>query len=197
MLIVGAGNLGVHMLDQLIQNEYGKEIAFYDDNFSLPKNLYNKFRIIKNPIELSEFLQLDSNFITAVGHSRLREKLTSKIASNGGVLTSIISKNSLIISTFSTIGCGCFLQAGCALSHDIEIGESCIMHSNTVISHGVRIGKYVTIGPNVTILKNVIIEDYATLGPNVIIMPNVRIGTNALISLGITVKTDVAKNQTL
>ncbi|HOE03848.1 MAG TPA: acetyltransferase [Bacteroidales bacterium] len=197
MLIVGAGNLGVHMLDQLIQNAYGKEIAFYDDNLSLPDTLYNQYRIIKNPIVLREFLQQEHDYITAVGHSRLREKLTHKISTFGGVLTSIISKNSLIISTFSTIGCGCFLQAGCAVSHDVEIGESCIMHSNTLISHGVRIGKYVTIGPNVTILKNVIIEDYTTLGPNVTIMPNVRIGANALISLGLTVNDDVVKNQTM
>jgi len=187
--IAGAGNLGKHILDELLLDDEIDELVFFDD-YASSRFVYEKYPIIKLQSELKKLLINNPEFICAVGNPRKRKKLTDKIIRAGGQLISIIS-NRAFISPQTTISAGCFVQSFAGISHESFLGESCIVHSGTTISHQIKIGNYVSIGPNVSIIGGVEINDYSFIGANAVILPNVRIGKNVIIGAGKVVRSDV------
>lgn len=187
--IAGAGNLGKHILDELIIDNKTNELLFFDD-YTSSKYVYDKYLIIKLQSDLKKLLINNPEFICAVGNPRKRKKLTEKIKRNGGQLISIISSRAFI-SPQATISAGCFVQSFAGISHESFLGESCIIHSGTTISHQIKIGNYVSIGPNVSIIGGVEIDDYSFIGANAVILPDVKIGKNVIIGAGEIVKSDV------
>lgn len=188
MIIVGAGNLGKHILDQLLQDKYTDEILFFDEQIS-DDFIYGTFRIIHDWKTFDELIKMDQKFIIAIGNSRKREKMFLKIKT--GNYRSVISTHVNFISTFCTIDTGAIIQPGCCISHNVIVGNSVILHANTLVGHDVTIGNFATIGSNVNILKGVNIGEYSTISPNVLIYPNIKIGRNVFIAPGAIVKTDI------
>jgi len=143
------------------------------------------------------FQKKQTEFLVALGQSRMRERLTKRILRIGGHLSTAISGKASFISKFSVYEAGTIIQPACAISHNVNIGQSCIVHACTMIGHDVIIDDYVTIGSMVNILKGVKIGKYSTIGPNVLIYQNINIGKNAYIAPGVTVRRNVADNETL
>jgi sugar O-acyltransferase (sialic acid O-acetyltransferase NeuD family) len=198
MLIAGAGNLGLHTLDQLIDDDYKGEIIFFDEKNGLPQIIAGKYNFIDSFEKLAAYFTKGyRQFVVTVGQPRVRERLLNKIESEGGQLATLISKRIVFFSSFSTIGPGCIIQPGCAVSHNVKIGKACILHASTLIGHDVIIEDFVTIGSNVNILKGVTIGKHTTISPNVLIYQNVRIGSNSYIAPGVIITSDVPDNQTI
>lgn len=198
MLIAGAGNLGLHTLDQLLADQYENEIVFFDEKGSLPDIINGKYSVISTIHELKEYFQKYSpDFVVTLGQSRLRERLTNQLADAGGKLSTIVSKRAVFISAFSEIGSGSIIQPGCAISHNVFIGNSCLMHASTLVGHDVEIEDYVTIGSMVNILKGVKIGRFSTISPNALIFQNIKIGSNAYIAPGVTITKDVMDYETV
>lgn len=192
MIIIGAGNLGKHILDQLLFENYSDEIIFFDDNYPENHLVCNRFRVINNLQSLKNYFSQTSNkCIVGIGHPRVREKITKKITEAGGVLTTIISKESHF-SNFSETGAGTIIQPGCAISHNTKIGESAIIHAKTLIGHDVKIGNYFSCGSNTNILSPAEIGNYCTIGANVLILPKIKIGNQAIIGAGAVVDRDIS-----
>ena len=92
MLIAGTGGLGKEILGILIQDNFGNEIVFFDENKQAPDLLYNKFRVIKDLSDLQAYFEKsDNRFITGIGNPRLREKITTLMEKYGGKTFSVIS----------------------------------------------------------------------------------------------------------
>jgi NDP-sugar pyrophosphorylase family protein len=198
MLIAGAGNLGLHTLDQLLVDQYDKEIVFFDEKGILPKLIEGKYAILSSIDKLNEYFQKgNKEFIVTLGQPRLRERLTKRILDAGGELATIILRQGTFISNFSTFGPGTIIQFGCGISHNVKIGASNIIHASTLIGHDVIINDFVTIGSNVNILKGVEIGKYSIISPNCLIMNNVKLGRNVFIEPGVVVKNDVADDMTI
>jgi sugar O-acyltransferase (sialic acid O-acetyltransferase NeuD family) len=198
MLIAGAGNLGLHTLDQLLADQYAKEIVFFDEKGILPEVINGKYAVIATIHELEEYFQRGNNeFIVTLGQPRLRERLTKRIVDAGGKLSAVVSNRAAFISAFSSLSPGTIIQPGCAISHNVSVGRSCILHASTLIGHDVIIEDYVTIGSMVNILKSVKIGRFTTVSPGVLIYQNINIGRNAYIGAGVVVTRDVKDNETL
>ena len=58
--------------------------------------LYNKFKVLKNSIELREIFKKDNRFVIGVGNPKIRFDLTNWFIKQGGKLNSIISPNAII-----------------------------------------------------------------------------------------------------
>ena len=189
------GNLGKHVIDQLVQDKYPKEILFFDENTD--RNLlYNKYKILNSWHELEKYIHEEGkSFFIAIGHPRKRKQIHNKINSEN--YTSLISKQVGIISEYTLIGKGSLIQPLCCISHNVKIGISNIIHAKTLIGHDVILKDYVTIGSNVNILKGVIIDNYTIIGPNCLIMDNVKIGKNVYIEPGVVVKHNIPDNTTI
>lgn len=181
MLIIGAGNLGKHLLDQLLNEGYSEKIIFFDENLTNDFLVYNKFIVINNTVLLEDYFKQNSpDFITAIGHPRIRKKVTDKILRYGGKLSTVISKYTHI-SSFSRIGPGAIIQPGCCISHNTIIGMQCVIHANSLIGHDVSIGDYFSCGSNVNILSPAQIGNSCIMGANSLFMPGNKIGNNVIV----------------
>ncbi|MDD2635623.1 MAG: hypothetical protein PHW82_09020 [Bacteroidales bacterium] len=195
MLIIGAGNLGKHAVDQLMQDNYTKDIIFFDENMS-ENFIYNRFPVIHDWKSLNEILVSNNNeFFIAIGNPRIRQKMLNKI--QFGKYQSLISTKTSVVSSFAKIGAGSLVQPACCISHNVIVGKSCLLHANTLVGHDVIINDFVTIGSNVNILKGVKIDNYSIISPNVLIYPNIKIGNNVFVEPGAIIKTDIEDFQTV
>ena len=85
MVIIGAGNLGKHIADQLIDEKYNEEIIFYDDHANPATPIFNRFKIINTENLLEDYFKnKNASFIAAAGHPRIRARLVAKAESLGG-----------------------------------------------------------------------------------------------------------------
>ena len=196
MIIAGAGNLGKHILDQLIHENYAEEIIFFDDSAAIGTSVYNKYPIIKNTAALTAYFNTSGNkFIVAVGHPRIREKVTKRILNLGGALTKILSAQALI-STNAEIGVGSVIQPGCCVSHNTRIGVSSIIHAHTLIGHDVSIGDYFTCGSNANILSPTTIGHFCTIGANTLFWPGNTLGDYVFVGAGAIVSQSLKDYET-
>lgn len=195
MIIIGAGNLGKHIIDQLIQDDYKNEIIFFDENIK-SDTLYNKYKVIHEWDQLNNLLsETEHKVFVAIGNPRLREKFYKKLDTCKHAI--LISSNTGIVSTYSTIDKGSLVQPNCCISHNVQIGKFCLLHANTLVGHDVTIDDFVSIGSNVNILKGVKIGKYSIVSPNSLIHANVTIGKNVFIEPGAVVKSDVKDFETI
>jgi len=195
MIIIGAGNLGKHIIDQLKQDEYKQKFFFFDENIAQNK-IYDNYKVISDWKDFYKVLSdTDNSYFIALGNPRMRKKIFSKI--NAGNFVSLISSHVGIVSEYAEIGIGSMIQPACCLSHNVKTGISCLIHAATLIGHDVSIGDFVSIGSNVNILKGVEIGNLSVIGPNVLVYPNIKIGNNVYIEPGVIVKNDVADYETL
>ncbi len=186
MLIVGAGAAGKETLGILLIDKKNEKICFFDENKNYPDLLYDKYKIIKSIEQAKEYIDnKDNRFITAIGHPRLREKMTNKFENIGGKLTSLIfSRTNLLFDRFSKLNNGIIIQPGVTISYNVQIGKCCMLHANSVIGHSVQIGKYVSVATNVSIIGPTVIGDYCVIGANSVVLPNLKIGNNVIVGAG-------------
>ncbi|MFH0867659.1 MAG: hypothetical protein V1904_15825 [Bacteroidota bacterium] len=197
MLIIGTGGLGKEILGILIEDNFPDEIAFYDENPDGPEKLFDTYKVLISVNSLKKYFSKgDKRFITGIGHPRLREKLTLKIESFGGILTSVISKRTSIFH-YNEEYSGVIIQPGVGISHNVSIGTGSAIHINSTIGHSTILGKYVNIGPNVSVIGPVEIGDYSYISAQSVVKPNIRIGKNAVVSVGKIVENDLADFETL
>jgi sugar O-acyltransferase (sialic acid O-acetyltransferase NeuD family) len=196
MLIIGAKGFAKEVLEVCHQNGDNKSIAFYDDvNEDIGDVLYNQFPILHS-VEQAKiyFKTVDNQFTVGIGNPVLREKLTSKFSSIGGVLTSTISKFSEIGSFEVTIDEGANILSGVKISNSVSIGKCPLIYYNTLITHDVIIGNFVEISPGVTILGRAMVGNLVHIGAGAIILPNVTIGNNVVIGAGSVVTKNLPDN---
>lgn len=191
MIIAGASNLGLEVLAILLDNKYSGNIIFFDTDPKKEGILHQQFPVIANEERLKELLKQDSDFIVAIGHPRLRERMYKKMLALGGTPANVISKEAHLF-TFLKPFQGCIIEPGAGVSHSAVLGEGCAIHINCTIGHEVKLGKFVNIGPGANVVGPCVIEDFSYIGVGAIILPNVRIGKNAIISAGAIVRTNIS-----
>jgi len=196
MLIVGAKGFAKEVLEILHQNEYQKDIAFYDDvNSDVSGELYGKFKILKNEIEAKDFfLNNGPEFTIGIGNPKLRKRMYKKFKAIFGGLTSTISNYSDIGHFDTNIDVGCNILSGVKVSNSVSIGKGCLIYYNSIIAHDCFIGDFVEISPSVNILGRVEISSFTHIGTNATILPNIKIGKNSIIGAGSVVINDIPEN---
>ena len=196
MLIFGAKGFAIEVLDILYENQYKKNIVFYDDiNNDLNGKLYAKYLVLKNKIEVQDFfLKNGPSFTIGIGNSNLRENIYKQFKNIGGKLTSTISSNTAIGHYDTKIDFGCNILSGVKISNSVSIGKGCLIYYNSIITHNCVIGDFVEISPSVNILGHVEICRNTHIGANVTILPNIKIGKNSIIGAGSVVTKNVPDN---
>jgi|AntAceMinimDraft_17_1070374.scaffolds.fasta_scaffold02278_7 sugar O-acyltransferase (sialic acid O-acetyltransferase NeuD family) len=198
MLIVGAGAAGKEALGIFLSNKKNEEVCFFDENKSSPNLLYNKYKVIKSIEQAKEHIKnKDNRFITAIGHPRIREKMTNKFENIGGKLISLISlRANLLFDRFNNLDNGIIIQPGVTISHNVQISKGCMLHANSVIGHSVKIGKYVSVATNASIIGPAVIGDYCVIGANSVVLPHFKIGNNVIVGAGSVVNRDLQDYET-
>jgi sugar O-acyltransferase (sialic acid O-acetyltransferase NeuD family) len=90
-----------------------------------------------------------------------------------------------------TIDRGCFVQAGCVLTCDIEIGEFVTINCGATINHDVTIASLATISPGAHVGGAVSIGEGALLGIGCSVKQGITIGAWSVVGAGAVVVKDV------
>lgn len=118
---------------------------------------------IKNLFKLSDFDSITQMACVAIGDSRLRNNIVSRLPINTKYYT-MIHRSAQIIGNDVEIGEGSIICAGCILTTNIVIGKHCHLNLNTTIGHDCGIGDFFTTGPGVNISGNNIIGNRVYIG---------------------------------
>lgn len=196
MLIVGAKGFAKEVLEVLYQLNDIENVVFYDDvSEDLPKQLYERFDILRNAEEVKEYFQnVDNRFTIGIGGPVLRKKMFDKFTALGGVFTSTISPKATIGNFGNEIEDGSNVMTGTVITNDIHLGKGVLVNLNCTIGHDSVIGEFVEMSPGVHISGNCRIGDYCNIGTNATILPKITIGENVIVGAGSVVTKDVPNN---
>lgn len=106
----------------------------------------------------------DARFVVALGDPVERERVATKLASQGHGLTTLIHPRTEI-------------------SDWVEIGEGSIVCARSVITCNVGIGAHVHVNIGCSVSHDVTIGDYSTLSPGVSVAGNVQIGKGVFVGI--------------
>lgn len=86
MLILGAKGFAKELLEVIHQNNYDKDICFYDDvSKDIPEFLYGKFKVLRTENEIiHHFKTISPRFTIGIGNPKLRKFLFQKLQNIGG-----------------------------------------------------------------------------------------------------------------
>lgn len=192
MLIIGAGNLGLHVLDMLIDEKYNNEIVFFDERENLQNSIAWQYKIMNTLDAVKEYFSNNGpDFIAAIGNNRTRHKFVEQFEKAGGQLSPMISSRACI-SRLLSIEKEVIIQPLVSIAHNVSFGKGCVIHANSVIGHDVKLGNYVSVATLTTLIGPCEIGDYTYIGTSCTVMPGVKIGKSALIGAGSIVDRNVA-----
>lgn len=196
MLIVGAKGFAKEVLEVLYQLNDIENVVFYDDvSEDLPKQLYDRFDILRNAEEVEKYFKnIDNRFTIGIGGPVLRKKMFDKFTDLGGVFTSIISPKANIGHFGNEIKNGTNVMTGTVITNDIHLGKGVLVNLNCTIGHDSTIGDFVEMSPGVHISGNCKIGNYSNIGTNATILPKITIGENVIVGAGSVVTKDIPSN---
>ena len=199
MIIVGSGNLGKLILEQIVAEKSlfsEQNILFFDEKTS-EDLIFGKYKILKSNEQIKEYCYLtgDLSYFVAIGNPRIRMKYDSFFKELGCLPEDIIM-NLSIKSENSIYEKHLYLGYLSGIYHSCSIGYSNIIHAYCRLGHGIQTGSFVNISSGTSILANTSIGDFTFIGANALIMPNVKIGKNCYVNAGSIIKSDMKEYET-
>lgn len=200
MIIIGAKGFAKELLQVIEENgETDDSICFFDDVSSdIPEFLFDKFQIIRSIAELQElFLVQPKEFLLGIGGPLVRQALSYKIQSIGGILGSLISRTAFIGHYDVMLEKGLCVMQNVIIENSVHICEGSLIHNNVMVSHDVNIGKYCEISPGAKLLGRSRLGDFCQVGTNAVILPNIKVGNNVRVGAGAVVTKNVPDGKTV
>lgn len=197
MLIVGAKGFAKEVLEILYQNQYKKDIFFFDNiSEDLPDQQFG-FPILKSFDEVRSCLGMDFHFTLGLGNPKSRRSMYEVFTTLGGSFQSTISPLSTIGHYENELGEGINLMTGVVITNSIKIGNGVLINLNSTIGHDSIIEDFVEISPGSHISGNCYIGENSELGTNCTVLPKITIGRNVRIGAGSVITKDVPDGVTV
>ena len=191
--ILGAGTYCAAMID--LAFECGYQVSgIYDDN---PEKIGSQILGINVVGSISQILNSDyagGKFLIAIGNNMVRRKIAEEIRSQKGQTPSLIHPTA-VISKFSNIGLGVYIQPHVVVWTCVTIEDDCIISPNVVIAHHSTLRKGCLVSTSSAIGANIEIRQEAFLGMSCNITTGVEyVGENALVGAGTVVIKNIESN---
>ena len=197
MLVVGARGHAIEVLDCL-QQPAGSQLFFFDDvTPDLESQLFGQFPVLRSLDEVAQLFKQDPAFVLGLGGGKLRKLLAQKMASLGGVLTSVIAPTAQIGRFEVNLGAGLNVMHHALISNATELGEGTLVNAGAAVHHNVTVGNYCEISPGARILGGCHLHDLVLVGANATVLPRVVVGEGARIGAGAVVIQDVPAGATV
>jgi sugar O-acyltransferase (sialic acid O-acetyltransferase NeuD family) len=195
MLIIGAGGFALECLEILFQNNYNKEIYFFDNvNEFINPFIENNYKVVRSFEELNS-LDKNTEFILGLGNPSTRFFFHTKLTSEYNLKSSsLISDKSIIGKIENKICSNVNIMTGVVITSQCEINNGVLINLNSTIGHNTTIEQFVEICPGVNISGNCIIEEGAFIGTGANLLPGIKIGKGAIIAAGAVVTKNVKEN---
>lgn len=190
--LYGASGFGKEVMPLLKAQITDAELVFIDDGFEgkelngFPVLDYKSFTSSEFDIKLAAI---------AIADSKIREKLSAKLANDNIEEISISASNSLVLDC-NTISKGSILCPFTTITSNVWIGKGFHANIYSYVAHDCIVGDFVTFAPGVKCNGNVRIEDHVYIGTGAIIKQGTPekplvIGEGAVIGMGAVVTKSV------
>ena len=134
----------------------------------------------------------DCHLVAGIVSTRRRE-LVEMMQARGYRFVSVIHP-AAVISSRSTIGDGCVINAGVVVSQNTTVDAHVILNRGSLVGHDNRIGSFCTVGPGANIAGAVEIGHGAYIGVGAIIRDHLRVGAGSIVGAGAVVVKPVPAN---
>jgi len=193
MLIAGAGR---HAKDLMALSEISrKELVFFDDTTTPPQSFFlEEYQILNRLSEAKQYLTKDKRFILGLGGTQNRKKVSDKLLSIGGELTTISAVNITVGNYDVVLGDGLNIMQYAFISNSVRIGTGTLINTRVSLHHDVEVGAFCDIGPGSVLLGGANVGEFTQIGASATILPNVTIGDNCTVGAGAVVTEDVQNN---
>lgn len=167
-----------------VMSQMGKKLTcFVDDEF-----------VCENTKPLSEFDPHKYKVMVAIGDSKLRFDMVSKLPKNTKYFTWVHSSS--IVTGDVELGEGSFIGANCILTTNIKIGKHALLNRGNHVGHDCQIGDFFSMMPGSIISGNVKIYDCVFMGTNSSVKEKLSIHSFATIGMGASVVSNIKDSGT-
>lgn len=192
IIIIGASGFGMEVL--WLARRLGRNISgFLDDTVEKQGK-----QIMGAPVLglIDQCGKHENNeFIIAIGSSRGRESVVSRIQDCAVVEYATLIDPSAIVDKDVSVGEGCIICAGVICTVGIEIGRHTIINLNSTVGHSVRFGDYVTVAPNVSISGDIYLNSLVEVGTGAVLREKLEVGVGAIVGMGSVLTKSVDGNK--
>lgn len=188
IFVYGAGGHGKVVIDTWRSLPSSPPIDFLvDDDVRLQGRT-----LLGIPVRGPEAIR-DERGVIAIGDNTARIAVASRFK---GRLVTVIHR-SAVVSSEATVGEGTMIMPMAVVNPGAVLGENVILNTGATVDHDCVIEDGAHIAPGVHLCGNVMVGEGALLGVGVSVVPGVRIGKRVLVHAGMTVRRDVADDETL
>lgn len=198
VIIVGAGNLGLTVLD-LFQRNNVVVYGLLDDKKGLHGKEFGDVSVLGETDD-DGYLKLigqKCEAFVAIADNRVRKRLVKMLNERRKVQPVNAIHDTAVVSTMASIGHGNLIAARAVVNPFAEIGQHCIILSGAVIESQSKLGDYVYVGTGSLVNSGVTIEEGAFVGAGATIVSGITVGKNARIGAGSVVVENVEAGVTV
>lgn len=198
VLIFGAGNLGLTVLD-LFQRNNVVVYGLLDDNKALHGKQFNDVSVLGETDD-DGYLKLigqKCEAFVAVGDGRVRKRLVKLLNERRKVQPVNAIHDTAVVSTAATIGHGNLIAARAVVNPFADVGQHTIIQSGVVVETNAKIGDYAHVGTGSVISSGVVLEEGVFVGSGATIVAGITVGKNARIGAGSVVVENVEAGATV
>jgi len=191
IILIGYSGHGKVVADAAIES--GLNILGYSDKKIIENNPFNLKYLGCEADDMFIGWELSSNFLIGIGDNNIREKIFQSIIKRGKIVTTLISTSS-IISKYSKVGNGTFVNNNVTINAGSKIGMNVILNTGCIVEHECSIENSVHIAPGAVLAGNVTIGERSFIGANAVLKQGIVIGKDVIVGAGTVVLHDVPDN---
>ncbi|MDR2770622.1 MAG: acetyltransferase [Clostridiales Family XIII bacterium] len=197
LYIIGAGGFGREVADTVHTiNERSPEYrlaGFIDDDASLWGRSLNDVPVRGGREYLKNLPPASAPCaVIAIADAKIKERIADDL--DAFVIWVNIVHPTAIISRYSEMGSGNFLQADALVSVNTRIGNHCMVNTRSGLGHDAELKDYASVMSYCDITGTALVGKGVYLATSVSIIPGVKIGEYAYICAGSVVFKDVKAN---
>ncbi|MBK1878221.1 biotin/lipoyl-containing protein [Pelagicoccus mobilis] len=198
VLIIGAGNGAVQILDALRQSDTQQAVGLLDDDPDLSDKTVMGLPILggcdsQTLASLWEKKSFDAAIVSISTNNAFRKLICERLKEAGIPLANVIHPRAYI-GMNAKLGSGNVILAFCQIAACAEIGDDNFLSAYVSIEHHSKLGNHNSFGPGVLTSSSVQIADQCKFGTGVFIEPWISIGSKSVIASGCTITQDVSEN---
>jgi sugar O-acyltransferase (sialic acid O-acetyltransferase NeuD family) len=190
LLIFGAGGHGRVLVDAALLAHKWQRIVVSDRK--LPENQSELLPGIRL-LAVDAAVALDPSIHIAIGSNQFRQKEASALGY--GRLVSVVHP-AAVVSTFSSIGQGCFVAAGAIVGPLAQLGMAVIVNHGAVVDHDVEVGSFSHIAPNASLGGHAKLGQRVLIGSGAVVLPTIVIGDDVTVGAGSVVNANLLESGT-
>lgn len=198
LAIIGAGELGLQILNLALSNPGLNVVGFFDDTIEAGTTIMYDYKVIGATENIQPFFNsgIFNCLIMAIGYNHMFARKVLYTKYYPLIPFETIIHKSCIIDSSAKIGKGTVLYPGTIIDKDVVIEDNVLLNLNVTIAHNSIVGSHCFIAPGVTLSGFVEMDECNFVGTGTIFKDNLKICSYNVFGVGSVVVKDVMSRGT-